>query len=381
MNKRILIATDSFKDCLSSGSAGRALETGIKAACPDAETILFPVADGGEGTASCINWHRGGRWKRVAVSDPLHRPAFADYLVLDEDNTAIIELARASGLELLPSSERNALETSTFGTGQLIKDALDEGMERIILTIGVSATVDGGTGLAAALGFRFVDRHGALIDPIKGGRLMELDRILTTGIHYRLRETEIMIACDVDNLLNGDEGAARVYGPQKGADAVAVAILEKGLKHLSKLVFRETGFDADRHPGTGAAGGASLFLLAYGKGRLHGGFDLVAELTGFPERVKKADLIITGEGRTDRQTAYGKAVSCVGRMASGNDVPFMVVSGSIEGDRESLKRELRAAGVFSVRDFAASDSDSIENAPEYLRKIGRLIGETIIPFL
>ena len=381
MNIKILIATDSFKDCLSSESAGKALERGIKEVCPDAETTVFPVADGGEGTASCINFHRGGNWKRLEVGDPLLRPVFAEYLVLGKDNTAIIELARASGLEMLLSSERNALETSTSGTGQLIRDALDSGMERIILTIGGSATVDGGTGIASALGFRFVDRHGRQIKPVTGGRLREIDRILSNDIHPRLRETKITIACDVDNFLNGEEGAARVYGPQKGADADAVRILEDGLKHLSALVLKETGFDANSHPGTGAAGGASLFLLAYGNGMLRSGFEIVSELTGFPGRVKKADLIISGEGRIDRQTAYGKVVSSVARNAAENNKPFLVAGGTIEGDREFLQQQLGARGLYSVRDLAASDTDSIENAADYLRKIGKLIGENIIPFL
>jgi glycerate 2-kinase len=381
MNKKILIATDSFKDCLSSESAARALEKGIKEVFPGAETTVFPVADGGEGTASCINFHRGGRWKKLEVSDPLLRPVLAWYLLLEKDNTAIIELARASGLEMLHSSERNALKTSTLGTGQLIRDALDSGIERIILTIGGSATVDGGTGIASALGFRFVDRHGRQIGPITGGRLTEIDRILSTDIHPRLRETEITIACDVDNYLNGEEGAARVYGPQKGAGADAVRILEDGLNHLSALVLKETGFDADIHPGTGAAGGASLFLLAYGNGMLRSGFEIVSELTGFPGRVKKADLIISGEGKIDRQTAYGKVVSAVARMAAENKKPFLVAGGTIEGNRELLKRELKASELYSVRDLAASDTDSVENAPDYLRKIGKLIGENIIPFL
>jgi glycerate 2-kinase len=381
MKRKILIATDSFKDCLSSELAGKALERGIKEVCPGAETTVFPVADGGEGTASCINFHRGGRWKRLDVSDPLLRPVFAEYLVLEKDNTAIIELARASGLEMLHSSERNALETSTLGTGQLIRDALDSGIGRIILTIGGSATVDGGTGIASALGFRFVDRHGRQIRPVTGGRLREIDRILSNDIHPRLRETKITIACDVDNFLNGEEGAARVYGPQKGADADAVRILEDGLKHLSALVLKETGFDANSHPGTGAAGGASLFLLAYGNGMLRSGFEIVSELTGFPGRVKKADLIISGEGRIDRQTAYGKAVSSVARNAAENNKPFLVAGGTIEGDREFLQQQLGARGLYSVRDLAASDTDSIENASDYLRKIGKLIGENIIPFL
>lgn len=376
--KRILIAPDSFKDCLSSRDVALFLGEGIKEVLPEAGITVFPVADGGDGTASCIHFHRGGSWKDLVVNDPLYRPVTSQYLELKDENTAVIELARASGLELLDRRERNALETSTFGTGELIRDALDGGIKKIILTIGGSATVDGGTGIASALGFRFTGKDGRDIMPVSGGRLSGISGINSDNLHPLFREAEILIACDVQNVLNGEEGAARVYGPQKGADEKAVSILESGLRHLSRLIFEETGFDADKHPGTGAAGGAALFLLAYGKGKLCRGFDIIMELTSFLDAVEKADLIISGEGKIDRQTAYGKVVSSIAAIAAKKQIPFAGVGGIIEGDKETLRQKLNAIELYPVRQFASNDADSFSNAPEYLRRIGSVIAENII---
>jgi glycerate 2-kinase len=376
--KKILIAPDSFKDCLSSENVSIFLGDGIRDVYPDAEITIFPFADGGEGTASCINFHRGGRWKKVAVSDPLFRPVVAEYLILEQEKTAVIELARASGLEMLAKGERNPLKTSTFGTGELIKDALDEGLENIILTLGGSATVDGGAGIAAALGFGFINREGNIIEFPAGGNLSEINQIISDNLHPHFKDAEITIACDVDNILNGAEGAAKIYGPQKGADAGAVMILEKGLSHLSGIVLNETGFHADKHPGTGAAGGASLFLLAYGKARLRYGFEIISEFTSLPDEIKKADLVISGEGKIDRQTAYGKVVSSIAKISAINNKPFAGVAGILEGDKDRLKNEMTARELYSIRELALTDEDSFENAPAYLRQIGRLIGKNII---
>ncbi len=373
---KILIAPDSFKDCLPAEDVARYIGEGIKEKLPEAKISLFPVADGGEGTASCIAFNRGGRWKELTVSDPLHRPAGSRYLILEDESTAVIELASASGLEMLAPDERNALKTSTLGTGELIKDVLDSGIQRIILTIGGSATVDGGVGIASALGLRFYDEQGNNLSP-SGEITARISRIDSSNVHPRLRETEITIACDVRNVLNGPEGAARVYGPQKGADEEAVAILEKGLANLSALVQLETGFNTDMHPGTGAAGGAALFLMAYGKGILRNGFDIVAELTGFGVFIRESEIIITGEGRIDTQTAYGKVVASVAGMASKAGNPLFVVAGLAEGNRQELKDQFSASEVYSLMDFAESKEDSIQRAPVYLKRCGNLIGECL----
>jgi glycerate 2-kinase len=331
--RKILIAPDSFKDCLTSVEVAEFLSDGIREKSPDTEVLIFPVADGGEGTASCIAWHRGGTWVDTRAMDPLFREISARYLILDDGETAVIELAKASGLEILSNAERNPLYTSTFGTGQMIKDAMDRGLRKVILTIGGSATVDGGTGIASALGFRFSDQDKNIIEPVRGGNLKEICYINSESVHPAFSETEFIIACDVQNLLNGSEGAARVYGPQKGADIPATGILEDGLKHLSAMVLANTGFDADKHPGTGAAGGASLFLLSYGKGELKKGFEIVDGLTGFTDAIGQADLVITGEGRIDSQTAYGKVVSSISLIAAKMQKPLIGVAGALAEER------------------------------------------------
>ncbi len=372
--RNILIAPDSFKDCLPAEEVARFLGEGIKEIKSGVQISVFPVADGGEGTTSCIAYHCGGTWRDIIVSDPLHRPVKSKYLVLPGQNTAVIELASASGLEMLTPPERNPLKTSTLGTGELIKDALDSGLQKIILTIGGSATVDGGTGIASALGFRFYDSNGNEMTP-SGEMNGHIARIDNSRVHSGLSKAEIIIACDVQNILNGSEGAARVYGPQKGADKEAVAILEQGLQKLSSLILRDTGFDADKHPGTGAAGGAALFLMAYGKGKLKSGFDIVGEMTGFRDAVRNSDLVITGEGRIDTQTAYGKAVASVALVTSREKKPLILVGGLLEGDRQLMKEQYGADELYSLVDIAANREDSINNAPELLKITGRQIAD------
>ena len=369
---KILVAPDSFKDCLPSAEVARSIGKGISNSDSSAAVTLFPVADGGEGASEIIKFHCGGTWKEMVVNDPLHRPVRSGYLVIEDGKTAVIELAGASGLEMLAFHERNALKTSTLGTGELIKDALGNGLRKIILTIGGSATVDGGTGIAHALGFRFFDIDDRELIP-SGEMTVNIHRIDNSNVHPGLTDAEIVIACDVQNILNGSEGAARVYGPQKGADERAVKILEEGLMHLSSLIYGQTGFMADDHPGTGAAGGAALFLLSYARGVLKPGFEIISELTGFEDAVRRADLIISGEGRIDRQTTYGKLVASVASIARNNMKPFVAVAGVIEGDREGLKKDIGAIELYSLSDLASGNEDSIKNASEYLEETGRLI--------
>jgi glycerate 2-kinase len=275
---KILIAPDSFKDCLPAIEVAQSLADGIRERLPGAEIHLFPTADGGEGTASCLYYHLGGEWVKVIVNDPLHRSIEASYLALDQGKTAVIEMAAASGLELLSKKERDPLKTSTLGTGEMIRHAIQQGAGRIILTIGGSATVDAGTGLAKALGFRFTDHTGNEVQPT-GGNLPQISGIDYKHVLPNLKQTEIVIACDVQNILNGPHGAAIIYGPQKGATPEAIETLKQGLENIASLVYKDSGFNADTHPGTGAAGGTALFLMAYGNARLVKGFDLIASMT------------------------------------------------------------------------------------------------------
>lgn len=371
----ILIAPDSFKECLSAVSVATAIADGIRSVRQDVELIIFPMADGGEGTTDILHFHLDGTWRTLPVHDPLQRVIESRYLLVDNNHTAVIELAKASGLELLRSEERNPLHTTTLGTGELIRHALENGARDIILTIGGSATVDGGTGLATALGFQFYNEEGNAFLPV-GGTLGQIQMIRSEHIHQRLREVQIRIASDVQNVLTGPTGAARVYGPQKGADEQAVEILESGLVHLSALIEKATGFNADEHPGTGAAGGAALFLLAYGNAHLSPGFDLLAELTRFKESLHGADIIITGEGALDEQTKYGKVVSSIANYARGRNKTLIAVCGRTRGEPDAVRRELGIAQIFSVRSRAKNDEDSMENARTYLRDIGAEIAHT-----
>ncbi len=370
----ILLCPDSFKDCLSAIDVTQALLNGIKSIKSDSKVMLFPMADGGEGTSDILNYHLSGRWQQCAVHDPLQRIIDSRYLLLNDRNTAIIELAKASGLELLKSTERNPLHTTTLGTGELIRDALDNNITEIILTIGGSATVDGGTGIAAALGFRFIDKNGKEFTPV-GGTLQNVSRIDTTNLHPSFNKIKWVIASDVKNVLNGPEGAAAVYGPQKGADENAVTILAQGLEHLSNCIEADTGFAADNHTGTGAAGGAALFLMAYGNASLQSGFDIIDELTRFQSAVASASLVITGEGKLDSQTQYGKVVSSISHHTRKMKVPLIVVCGATRDDPETIAKNLEIHQLYIIRNRAKNDEDSMKNAHQYLEEIGTEIAQ------
>ncbi len=370
----ILIAPDSFKDCLPAIDVTRALCNGIKSVKKNIKVILFPMADGGEGTTEILNYHTSGRWQMIEVHDPLFRKIKSRYLILNDRNTAVIELAKASGLELLKSIERNPLHTGTLGTGELLRNALDQGMDEVILTVGGSATVDGGTGIASALGFRFYDEKDREFLPT-GGTLSKIHRVDTSHLHNRFKHVRWTIASDVQNYLNGAEGAARVYGPQKGADAVAVEQLTEGLEHLTKIIKNDASFDPDKHPGTGAAGGAALFLMAYGNAKLQSGFSVLAELTQFQSAIDEATLVISGEGRLDAQTKYGKVISSIAHLVNKKNIPFIVVCGIVSDDPAAIQAALGIDFLYSIRSSADSDTDSFKNAGKYLEKIGAEIAK------
>lgn len=373
----ILIAPDSFKDCLPAIDVTRALYSGVKSVQKETKFILFPLADGGEGTAEILNYHISGHWQPLAVNDPLFRKIKSSYLILHDRRAAVIELAKASGIELIDPRERNPLHTTTLGTGELISHALDQNAKEILLAIGGSATVDGGTGIASALGFRFYKKNGREFIPT-GGTLREIDCIDTARMHNKFNTVQWIIASDVQNILNGPEGAARVYGPQKGADEQAVELLAEGLEHVAERIKRDTNFSANEYPGTGAAGGAALFLLAYGNAQLRPGFDIIAELTHFQNAIDAASMVITGEGKLDAQTKYGKVVSSIAHHVNNKEIPLVVVCGVVSGNPHDIQKTLGAAGIFSVRDRADSDSDSLKNAEKYLEEIGAGIAKKFL---
>jgi glycerate kinase len=301
-----------------------------------------PIADGGEGTVEALVAATGGRLEYTEVPGPLGEPVRALWGVLGDGRTAVIEMASASGLPLVPKELRDPRITSTAGTGWLVKAALDAGLRKLVIGIGGSATNDGGTGLAQALGARFLDADGASL-PQGGGALARLDRIDLAGLDPRLAGLEIMVACDVDNPLTGPRGASAIYGPQKGATPDMVQELDRALGIYAKVAARTTGRDVSELPGAGAAGGLGAGLLWFTPARLRPGVEIVLEATGFDALVTGADLVITGEGRTDAQTAMGKAPVGVAAVAQRHAVPVVCLSGGLgDGADEVLSHGIGA---------------------------------------
>ena len=311
---RIVVAPDSYKGSVSALGVAQAMERGILHICPDADVRKIPMADGGEGTVDALLAATGGKYRQSEVSDPLGKRISAQWGILGDGCTAVIEIAAASGLTLLAAERRDPRITSTYGIGELMRAALDAGLRKIILGIGGSATNDGGAGMARALGARFLDAAGHEL-PDGGAALAGLDRIDLSTLDPRLRETEIVVACDVDNPLCGSRGASAVFGPQKGATAAMVAELDVALAHFAAIAQRATGRDVAEQAGAGAAGGLGAGLLLFTPAQLKPGVDVVLYAVGFSEIVKDADFVITGEGCTDFQTAFGKAPVGVARCA------------------------------------------------------------------
>jgi glycerate kinase len=339
---RIIVAPDSYKGSVSALGVAEAIERGIHAVFPEAEVLKVPIADGGEGTVEALVAATGGRLEHSEVPGPLGEPVQAVWGVLGDGQTAVIEMAAASGLPLVPKALRDPRITSTAGTGWLLKAALDAGLRKVVIGIGGSATNDGGTGLARALGARFLDAQGQPL-PQGGAALALLDRIDLAGLDPRLLETEIMVACDVDNPLTGPRGASAVYGPQKGATPAMVQELDLALGVFAQVASRTTGRDVALLPGAGAAGGLGAGLLFFTPARLRPGVEIVLEATGFEAMVTDADLVITGEGRTDAQTAMGKAPVGVAAVAQRHQVPVVCLSGGLgEGADEVLSRGIGA---------------------------------------
>ena len=325
---RIVIAPQSFKGSVSGPEAARAIQEGILRVFPKAETVLVPVADGGDGTLDALVEATSGQTFASRVNGPLRQRVQARWGVMGDCKTAVIEMAQASGLALLPYKDRNPRHTSTYGTGQLIKRALDRGYRRIIVGMGGSATNDGGVGMAWALGARFYDSKGLPLTP-GGAALSRLASIDVLGLHPALKRAEIIAASDVDNPLCGPEGASAVYGPQKGANANTVRILDKALERYASVVRESLGIDVAERPGAGAAGGLGAGLMAFCDGQVRSGIDIVCQVLDFDARLQGADLVITGEGRLDASTVYNKAPVGVARRASALGIPVIALAGSL----------------------------------------------------
>lgn len=353
---KVVIAPDSFKESLAAAEVASAIARGWLQVFPDATCVLCPMADGGEGTVDAVLAACRGERRESRVQGPLGTAVLAHWGWLAEENCAVLEMAAASGLHLVPPDQRDATRTSSYGTGELIRTALDAGARRIILGLGGSATNDGGAGLLQALGVRLLDTAGHDLGP-GGLALAGLSRIDTSALDPRLQDTELLIAADVDNPLCGPRGASRVFGPQKGADPQQVEQLDAALEHYARLVAATLGEDHSRHPGVGAAGGLGFAARAFLHAGFRPGIELVAELSGLADAVEGADLVITGEGRLDSQSLHGKTPVGVARTARAAGVPVLALAGSLGEDYQALY----AAGIDAA--FALSPGpQSLEQA-------------------
>ena len=362
---KILIAPDKFKESLSALKVADSIEKGILKVFPKVGIEKVPMADGGEGTVESLVDATGGKIIKTNVKDPLFRDIESFYGILGDGKTAVIEMAAASGLYLLKDYERNPMITTTYGTGQLIKDALDKGCRKFIIAIGGSATNDGGTGMATALGVKFYDKDGREIG-LGGGELSKIYSIDTSNIDDRLKECEFIVACDVANPLIGENGASRVYGPQKGATKEMVEVLDKNLEHYGKLLEKYFNKKIIDVPGSGAAGGLGAGLMAFLNAQLKSGIEIITETLKLEEKIKEADIVISGEGKIDFQTAFGKTISGIAKLCKKHNKPLIVIAGTVE-DIEKLY-EIGVSSVFSTMEKPMFLEDAIKNAPTLVEK-------------
>ncbi|MBR5138308.1 MAG: glycerate kinase [Alistipes sp.] len=339
--KRITVAIDSFKGSLTSHEVACAFERGFHREFPQAEVCKVSVADGGEGTVEALVQTLGGEQVRIVASDPLMRGVEVCYGIVDGGRTAVMEMSAASGLPLLAIEERNPLKTTTYGTGEMIADALARGCRKFLVGIGGSATNDAGVGMLRALGFRFLDAEGQEL--IGGGEILaQIASIDDSGALEALREAEFVVACDVTNPLYGPEGAAYVFAPQKGADAAMVEQLDGGLRNFAEVVKRYNGEDVASLPGAGAAGGLGGGFKALLGARLERGIEMVLSAMHFDDIIAGSDLVVTGEGRLDSQTVMGKTPSGVLRAACKQGIPCIAIGGAIEYCKELAESDFAA---------------------------------------
>ena len=362
---KIILAPVSFKGNLTSLEVAIAFEKGIKRVLPRANCIKIPMADGGEGTVQSLIDGIGGEIIRKRVIGPIGQKVFARYGLLS-NGTAVIEMAEASGLPLVTTRQKNPTKTTTFGTGELIIDAINKGAKKIIIGIGGSATNDGGVGMAQALGVRFLDskdkeikQHGS------GGMLKKIVKIDTRETNKVLKNINIIVACDVDNPLCGRLGASYIFGPQKGATPAMVRVLDDNLKHLAKIIKQSLKKDISKLKGAGAAGGLGAGLVAFAKAKMKSGVDIVIDATNLERHMKNTNLVITGEGRVDSQTAYGKTPSGVAKSARKHGIPTLVIGGGITDDA----KDIFSHGIDALESACARDmslEDAIKHSREHL---------------
>jgi glycerate 2-kinase len=375
---KIVIAPDSFKENLTSMQVATCLEKGIKRVLPKAKCVKVPMADGGEGTVQSLVDATGGKILKKTVVGPLGEPVQARYGILGDGKTAIIEMAEASGLPLIPKDQRDPLRATTYGTGELILDALARGVRSIIIGIGGSATVDGGAGMAQALGVRFLDQTNQLLSAhLGGGMLDQIAHIDMSGLTPKLKGVKVTIASDVDNPLCGKKGAAHVFGPQKGATAEMVLTLDQNLKHFAGIIKADLKISVAMLPGAGAAGGLGAGLVAFTSATLQSGIDLVVEATNLHKHLVGAQLVVTGEGRVDSQTAFGKTPAGVAKAAKKYKIPVVAVGGGLADDASAVF-EHGIDGLVSATPRDMSLAEALAKSKQYLENAGERMTRLIL---
>lgn len=372
---KILIAPDSFKESLSALEAANAIEAGFREIFPDAHYVKLPVADGGEGTVEALVAAAGGRIVRLPATGPLGEPVTAFYGLTDDGASAVIEMAAASGLELVPAAERDPMRATSRGTGELIRAALDQGARSFILGVGGSASNDGGAGMLQALGVALLDAQGAALSP-GGAALAGLDRLDVSGLDARLKDCVFEVACDVSNPLVGPTGASAVFGPQKGATPAMVRQLDANLRHYADVIARDLGCAVADVPGAGAGGGIAAAMLVFLNARLRPGSEIVADAVGLDAAVRHADLVLTGEGRIDAQSVNGKTPIGVARVARRHGKPVIAIGGSLADDAGAVHAHGIAATFSSVRK-AGTVAEALAGAQANLQSAARNIAAVL----
>ncbi|MDY6826818.1 MAG: glycerate kinase [Bacillota bacterium] len=361
---KFMIAPDKFKGSMTAAEATECITRGILSVLPSSEILRFPLSDGGEGLVDALLSRLGGKIMKSVVTGPLNNPVEARWAILDDGTTAVVEMATASGLNLLPKEKRNPLETTTYGTGELIKAVLDQQCTRLIIGIGGSATNDAGAGMAQVLGIGLYDHNGVEIG--RGGKeLLKLEKIDLSGIDQRLAHLQTIVAGDVDNPLTGPHGASLVYGPQKGASPNAAALLDRALIHFARMIKKDLGMEIEIIPGAGAAGGLGAGLIAFLQAEIRSGIDLVLDELQVDEHLPGCRLVVTGEGRLDSQSLHGKVPVGIARRAAKYHVPVIALTGSIENNLSAFYN----AGIeacFTIADGPLALEESLRRGPELL---------------
>lgn len=372
---KILIAPDKFKDALSAGDICTFLEKGILTTFPEAKCILLPLADGGEGTLESLNTNLTGEFINVETTDPLQRKISATYLFVEKNKTAIIEMARASGIELLLPKERNCLKNSSYGTGILIKDAIQKGANEIVFTVGGTATNDAGMGIASALGFEFLDENEQILTPI-GENLIKVKKVETANVLKELSTVKFTIATDVTNPFYGENGAAYVFARQKGADDEGIEFLDKGLQNFAEVLEKQFGQNPQNLVGSGAGGGVSGGLAVLLNAKIISAASWILEINNTEELLKNSDILITGEGKVDSQTWDGKLISQLLAKANQVNVPVIIICGTLQ-DIPTVAKQKGILYATSILNAPISLEEALKETPQLVENQGILLGNLL----